>query len=98
MKTSRVFVVSVVCSVLVSAYLFDHSPTPVLVQSASLVSVLLFMLSCLITYAVYVYRKYDAPIYAQRRREQLLSQHYPHVAEFNRRTGALHKRSASSKL
>ena len=105
MKTSTVFIITMTCSVLFSAWLIDHSPTQALIQSAMIVAVLLVMLSLLLTYAVHLTRKHGPDLRPpilndgnSRYRELLMLQQYPHVAEWNRRAKELHKQSTSGKV
>lgn len=85
MKPSKIFAYSMCASILLVAYLFDHSPTPALVASTGLVAALLFLLCCVLAFAQYVYRLEQAT--TQRKRAAVEGTHYPHVAAFRERAG-----------
>lgn len=85
MKPSKVFSYSAMVSVLLVAYLFDHSTTPALVRSTWLVAALLSMLCCILPYAQHLYILEKAA--ARRFRANTFTTHYPNVTAFRDRAG-----------
>jgi hypothetical protein len=83
MKPSKVFTYSGAASILLVAYLFDHSTTPALVASTWLVATLLFLLCCVLAFAQYVYNMERTA----RTSGHTLTVHYPYVAAFRKRAG-----------
>jgi hypothetical protein len=83
MKPSKVFTYSGAASILLVAYLFDHSSTPTLVASTWLVATLLFLLCCVLALAQHVYNVERT----SRTQIRVPNVHYPHVAAFRKRAG-----------